>query len=223
MKKLTIMMLALYVCAMAFGGCKGSKAVDADKYDKENYIGAADIPKDLSDEMGIAREEMSSFTIEGDVASMTGDISADTIRQVKKLIKEYPNVKTIKMINVGGSIDDESNLVACRLVREAGLNTYVAKDGDIASGGTDFFCAGVKRTAEEGAKIGVHSWAGDGVTNAALLPKDDESHKKYIDYYKEMAMPDPKGFYFFTINAAEADGMHYMSRDELVKFGLVTE
>lgn len=222
MKKIIVTILAICLCAVTFVGCKLGETANADKYDKENYIGAADISKEI-EEFGITREELSAFTIEGDIASMNGDISADTIRQVKKLIKDYPEVKTIKMIYVGGSIDDESNLIASRLVREAGLNTYVAKDGHIASGGTDFFCAGVKRTAEEGAKIGVHSWAGGDITNAALLPKDDENHKKYIDYYKEMSMSDPEGFYFFTINAAVANDMYYMSMDELVKFGLVTE
>lgn len=222
MKKIIVTILAICLCAVTFVGCKLGETANADKYDKENYIGAADISKEI-EEFGITREELSAFTIEGDIASMNGDISADTIRQVKKLIKDYPEVKTIKMIYVGGSIDDESNLIASKLVREAGLNTYVAKDGHIASGGTDFFCAGVKRKAEEGAKIGVHSWAGGDITNAALLPKDDENHKKYIDYYKEMSMPDPEGFYFFTINAAVANDMYYMSMDELVKFGLVTE
>lgn len=195
---------------------------DADKYDKENYIGAADVDRYI-EEMGITREEMSSFTIDGDKAYMNGDISSDTVRQVKKLIETYPDVKTIVMEYVGGSVDDESNLIASRLVREAGLNTYVAKNGFIASGGTDFFCAGVERTVEEGAQIGVHSWAGDDVSNAAELPKDDPSHQKYIDYYKEMAMPDPEGFYFFTINAAVADDMYYMTTEELKTYGLVTE
>lgn len=195
----------------------------ADKYDKENYIGPADIDKELTELYGITREDMSSFEIDGDVANMSGTISADTIRQVKKLIKDYPTVKTINMVSVDGSIDDVSNLKASQLVREAGLNTMIKKDGHIASGGTDFFCAGVKRSVEEGAQIGVHSWAGEDVTNAALLPKDHKEHQKYIDYYKKMNMPDPEGFYFFTINAAEADNMYYMTMEEIIKYGFINE
>ncbi|MCH4886390.1 alpha/beta hydrolase [Acidaminobacter sp. JC074] len=221
MKKILIGALIMVLGLGVFGAYMLKTPSNPDQYDKENYIGAADVQKIMTLQMGITREMMSSFKIEGDVAYMSGVISKDTIRQVKKLIKDYPDVKTIQMVSVDGSVDDESNLVASRLVRQAGLNTYVAKDGHIASGGTDFFCAGVKRTAEEGAQVGVHSWAGGKVTNAALLPKDDEEHKKYIEYYKEMEMPDPKGFYFFTINAAEADGMHYMSMDEMHQYGLV--
>lgn len=221
MKKILIAILVIIISLGALVGYAFQTPMNPDKYDSENYIGAADVQKILTLQMGIGREEMSTFTIEGDRAFMSGVISSDTIRQVKKLIKDYPKVETIQMVNVEGSVDDESNLIASRLVRDAGLNIYLAKDGHIASGGTDFFCAGVERTVEEGAMIGVHSWAGDGVTNAALLPKSHEEHKKYIKYYREMEMPDPEGFYFFTINAAEADGMHYMSIDEMVQYGLI--
>ncbi len=223
MKKyiLTVLMILMLVVA---SGCSGGEAYrDPDKYDVENYIGAADVPSYLVDEVGITREEMSNFTIDGDKAIMSGVISEDTIRQVKKLIAEYPAVKTIVMKNVEGSVDDVSNLEASRLIRTAGIDTYVPSGGFIASGGTDFFCAGVKRTVEEGAKVGVHSWADDKVNNAALLSKDSEEHKKYIAYYEEMKMPNPEGFYFFTIEAAVADDMYYMTMDELATYGLISE
>lgn len=226
MKKIKLLLVLLALSSLVFLGCSNpgnSQSLAPDHYDKENYIGAAPLSSEYTEEMDITHEEMSAFTVEGTTAHMSGVISNDTIRQVKKLIKDYPEVTLIQMVSVDGSIDDEANLVASRLVRDAGLNIHVAKDGHIASGGTDFFCAGVQRTAEEGAQIGVHSWAGDGVNNAALLPKDDTEHQKYIDYYKEMAMPDPEGFYFFTINAAQADGMHYMSRAELIQYGLIVE
>lgn len=225
MKKILFMIATIAILSLMLVGCQtnSEKIEEASKYDEENYIAAADVEKELNEEYGITRDMMSNFRIDGDVANMSGLISKDTIRQVEKLIKDYPNVKTINMINVEGSLDDDSNLIASELVREAGLNTYIAKDGLIASGGTDFFCAGVKRTVEEGAKIGVHSWADGKIENAALLPKTDESHKMYIKYYENMNMPDPDGFYFFTINAAEANDIYYMTMDEIVKYGLVTE
>lgn len=223
MKKRLMGILLLFILAFACACSGGNDYVDADKYDKENYIGAADVPDYLADEIGVTREDMSSFTIVKDKAFMKGDISQDTIRQVKKLVKDYPDVKTIVMEYVGGSVDDVSNLEASRIIRNAGLNTLVASDGFIASGGTDFFCAGVIRTVEEGAQVGVHSWAGGNISNAALLPKDSEDHKKYIDYYKEMNMPDPEGFYFFTVNAADASDMYYMTMEELGQFGLTSK
>ncbi len=216
MKK--ILLLLVLLGTMAISSCS-----DPNQYDTENYIGPADIPSYYTEEFDIIREDMSTFIIEADTAKMIGYISADTIRQVETLTTNYPDVKTIQMVDVGGSLDDESNLIACRMVREAGIATYLAADGHVASGGTDFFCAGITRTAEEGAQIGVHSWADDTITNAALLPIDDPNHQTYIDYYTEMNLPDPEGFYFFTIRAAEAEGMHYMSREELIAYGLTEE
>lgn len=166
---------------------------------------------------------MSKFEVKDDKAYMSGIISEDTIRQVKELTEYYPEAKTIVMTNVEGSIDDTSNLIASRLIRKAGLNTFIAADGMIASGGTDFFCAGIKRTVIEGAKIGVHSWGGDDISNAALLPKDDKSHQPYIEYYKEMKLPQPEGFYFFTIESADADNIYYMTTDEIKRYGIATE
>jgi len=166
-------------------------------------------------------EEKVSFEVVGDQAIMTGTIDSSTINSVESLIKNHPEVKTIVMKNVPGSMDDESNLIASRLVRKAGLNTHVPADGMIASGGTDFFCAGVVRTIEVGAEIGVHSWAGDGVTNANTLSKDHPEHQKYLDYYNEMNIP--QDFYWFTIQAAPAESIHNMTRAELVKYALVSE
>lgn len=165
--------------------------------------------------------EKVSFEVDGDKAIMTGVIDGSAIQTVKDLIVNHPEVKTIIMTDVPGSIDDESNLIASRLVRAAGLSIHIPADGMIASGGTDFFCAGVKRTVEAGAEIGVHSWAGDGVSNANILPKDHPEHLKYIEYYREMEIPE--AFYWFTIQAAPAEGIHNMSAEELVYYKLVTE
>lgn len=173
--------------------------------------------------LGITKDELSKFIIKGDKATMSGTINADTIRQVKKLISDYPAVKTIVMQNVDGSIDDESNLIASRLVRNAKLNTIVPKNGSIASGGTDFFIAGVTRKVEDGGKVGVHSWADSEVSDASKLSKDDQRHQPYIKYYKEMGLAKASDFYFFTINQAKADSMHEMTQEELRFYGLVNE
>lgn len=184
------------------------------------------IPKgELSylEESGITIDMLSKFIIKEDKAHMSGIINADTPRQIKELLDKYPKVKTIVMETVDGSVDDEANLKASKLVRGAGLNTHLADNGAIASGGTDFFCAGVTRTVGKNVQIGVHSWAGGDNEVAAALPRDHKAHKMYIDYYKEMTLPLPEEFYFFTLNAAPAEGMHYMTAEEIEKYGLTTE
>lgn len=168
--------------------------------------------------MGI---EYAKFEVSGDTAIMTGVIYTGTPKDVEDLMKKYPNLNTIVMKDVPGSIDDIANLEASRLIRKYGLNTHVPSDGMIASGGTDFFCAGVKRTVEEGGEIGVHSWAGGDIEDASKLPRNHPEHKKYLDYYNEMNILE--AFYWFTITAAPANDIYMMNKAEMEKYKLIKE
>lgn len=160
------------------------------------------------------------FTVNGNQAVMVGVINGTTPERVQTLIDDYPEVTTIVMQDVEGSANDEANLVAARLVRQHGFNTHVPADGVIASGGVDFFLAGVERTAVSGAKLGVHSWAaGDGVTGDQV-PRDDPQHKLYLDYYAEMGIP--ADFYWFTLQAAPAEDIYFMTEAEMAQYKMVT-
>jgi len=165
--------------------------------------------------------QAASFTIDGTQAIMTGAIDGKTPTRVEELIREHPTVRTIVMQDVEGSVDDEANLVAARLIRQNGFKTHIPANGVIASGGTDFFLAGLERTIEKGAKLGVHSWAtGDGETGADV-PRDDPQHQLYLKYYEEMGIPSD--FYWFTLQAAPADDIHWMTADELIQYQMTTE
>lgn len=159
------------------------------------------------------------FSIQGDTAVMEGVIGVSTPFRVMELVYYHPEVKTIIMLDVPGSIDDDSSLRASRIVRKHGLNTHVPSDGEVASGGTDFFQAGVKRTCGNGAKFGVHSWAEFGAEGTDY-PRNDEVHKMYLDYCDEMGIP--QSFYWYTLKAAEATDIHYMTSDEITKFKILT-
>ncbi|MEM7335610.1 MAG: alpha/beta hydrolase [Chloroflexota bacterium] len=161
-----------------------------------------------------------SFEISGEQAIMTGVIDGSTPDEVLDLIANYPNIKMIVMEDVPGSANDEANLEAARLIREHGFHTHVPADGEIASGGVDFFLAGVERTAVSGAKLGVHSWAaGDGVTGDEL-PRSDPEHLLYLNYYEEMGIP--ADFYWFTLQAAPAEDIYFMTPAEWEQYDLMT-
>ncbi|CAM2007322.1 COG3904 family protein [Acanthopleuribacter pedis] len=155
---------------------------------------------------------------------MEGVIDSYTPKRLAEVLERNPQITTIVLLDVEGSVDDEANFVAARLVREKGLATHVPANGVIASGGTDFFLAGVKRTIEPGAQIGVHSWA-EGFGKAELqggdLAKDHPDHQIYLEYYRDMNIPE--SFYWFTLEAAPAEGMHWMSREEMEQYGFLTE
>jgi len=124
------------------------------------------------------------------------------------------------MQNVPGSIDDEINLLASREIRKHGIATHIPADGMVASGGTDMFLAGIKRTIEPGAKIGVHSWGG-GEQAATDYDRDHQVHVQYLNYYKEMNIDTD--FYWYTLDAAPADDIHWMSEQDIAKYNIVTQ
>ena len=150
---------------------------------------------------------------------MRGTIDESTPFRVLELVYYHPEVKTIVMIDVPGSVDDDSSLRASRIVRAHGLNTHVPSDGEVASGGTDFFQAGVTRTCEEGALFGVHSWAEFGAEGTDY-PRNDEVHLMYLDYCDEMGIP--QSFYWFTLDVAPAADIHYMTENELKQYNMLT-
>lgn len=160
-----------------------------------------------------------SFKVEGDTALMTGVITSETPATILQLFFEHPNVTTIEMITVPGSIDDVANLRASLYVNKFGVTTKLNANSSIASGGTDFFLAGKKRIVAPGARIGVHSWGGGNIP-ATELPKDDEAHKKYLDYYTKVGIPTD--FYWYTLKAAPAGAMHTMTTDEIKKYKIQT-
>ncbi len=161
------------------------------------------------------------FVVSGEKAIMTGIINSDILERIADLIADNPQVHTIVMQDVGGSVDDEANLIAARYVRKKGLNTHIPADGMIASGGTDFFLAGVRRSADPGAKIGVHSWdATDGLVGSSLS-KDHPDHQSYLAYFREIGIPEE--FYWYTLDAAPPDGMHWMTEEEVIQYTITTE
>lgn len=164
-----------------------------------------------------------AFSVTGTTALMSGLIVADTPTVLSDLIAEHPEVDTIVLINVVGSLDTEATFVAGRMLRQHGLNTHVPTNGVIASGGTDLFISGTLRTIEFGAQIGVHSWETDGDNGQPIigrdLPDDHPFHQFFINYYREMGLPDT--FYRFAIRAAGPKSIHWMTQTELRQFGLI--
>lgn len=154
-----------------------------------------------------------------DTIYMKGVIYSNTLEEIKEVFQEYPEIKTLVMEEVPGSIDDEINLLASIEIRNRGINTYIPDSGMVASGGTDMFLAGVKRNIHPTAKLGVHSWGGGEMT-ALEYPKDDEEHKKYLDYYVEMDIPTD--FYWYTLEAAPADDIHWMTIEEIIQYQVIT-
>ena len=165
----------------------------------------------------------SEFRVLENTAYLNGSLGFRAYRQLKELTTNSPNVKRLVLENIEGSVDDHVNTHNGRLVRQSKLATHVPANGEIASGGVDLFASGVTRTAERGARIGVHSWCCVNGKAANQLPRTNSAHFYQINFQNEI-LGSPKGhdFYFFTINASSFEKVHNMTVKELNQWLLTT-
>ncbi|MFA0115793.1 alpha/beta hydrolase [Vibrio sp. 10N.261.46.E11] len=166
-------------------------------------------------------ERSLTFYVKGDTAILSGVVCSGSPDAFEDMLNQNPQVTMLEFKNINGSADDEANTELGLMVREAGMNSHIGSSGLIASGGTDLFLAGVKRTVEAGAKIGVHSWSSNDGLNGSLLPKNHFEHERYLGYYETLNIDS--SFYWYTLEAAKPEGMHYMSRAELVQYGVIKQ
>jgi hypothetical protein len=156
-------------------------------------------------------------------ATMNGVIGGRTDNHYNNMVKNHPDIQQIVLENCPGSKNDEVNLIVAKKIHDDGISTHLRANSEIASGAVDLYLAGVNRTMETGAKIGVHSWSGGG-TAPTDLPESDPQHLPYINYYISVGMSEQlaRDFYFFTIHAAPASDVHWMTPEEIVLYQLLT-
>ncbi len=159
------------------------------------------------------------FDVQGTRLFMAGEITSRTPATFARLLAENPQLTTVVMTDMPGSLDDEAVIRMGYQLRDAGLNTHLTGRSEIYSGAVDLYLAGKRRTMEPGAVIGVHSWA-DGFGEGADYPRDAREHRSNVAYTRDML--GSADFYWFTLQAAPSDGIHEMTRAEIARFGLLT-
>ena len=154
---------------------------------------------------------------------MDGDMGSRIDQQFEKLIENYPNIRLIIMEDCPGSRNDEEMFKAALNLKDHAINTHLPPSGKIQSGAVDFFLAGTIRTMETGAKIGVHAWS-DGSSEATDYHTEHVEHKPYIDFYKSIGFSDQEAedLYFFIINAASANNIHWVTQQEIIDYNMLT-
>jgi hypothetical protein len=162
------------------------------------------------------------LTLERNRAILTGVLGTRSYVEIKELIQNHPEITTLVLQDVPGSMNDPVNMHTGRIIRKAGYKIVVPANSVIASGGVDLFCSGKERIAEPGSKLGVHSWWDNGMS-ADDLSEDDPAHDAQIHYFTEMLGEKGRAFYFYTLRAAHSDSIHWMTGNEIKQWGLVTE
>ncbi len=127
--------------------------------------------------------------------------------QFEAMLKAYPGITMIEMIECPGTEDDRANLRLGRMIHARGISTHVPKGGSVRSGGVELFLAGKQRIADPGSEFAVHSWADEDGREAKDYPDSAPENRAYISYYEEMGMGEgeAKAFYAMTNSVPNAD------------------
>ncbi len=160
------------------------------------------------------------FTVNGNTATLNGVLGKTAYKRFQKMFTKYPEIDTIIFMNTPGSENDEYNIPTALLLKEKTLTTKATDSSEIASGAVDLFLAGKNRIVEKNAKFGVHSWCSR-KAEGRYIPKDSEEHMLFLNYYKKIDIDS--AFYWFTLEAAPSDSIHWMSWEEIIKYKITTQ
>jgi hypothetical protein len=150
---------------------------------------------------------------------LNGSIESDTPAQFRALLRAFPLIRQIDMVECPGTGDDEANLALARMVRKAGITTFVPNGGSVRSGGVELFLAGVERRAEPGAQFAVHSWVDEDGLEPDDYAESDPVNQEYVAYYREMGMSADKAKAFYDLtNSVPHDEALYLKPVDIASF-----
>lgn len=164
--------------------------------------------------------EPHTYEIEGSRMFMSGEITHRSPRSLEAVIRDHPEVETIVLLDMPGSVDEYAVHDLGYFIRENGLNTHLVPESEIYSGAVDVFLSGTERTMTCCATVGVHDWA-DEEGPGSRFAKGSEEHDANVAYFEEMLGSD--AFYWFTLQAAPPDEIHVMTQGEMARFGVLTQ
>ncbi len=153
--------------------------------------------------------------INGERAELSGVIETGSAAQFKQMLAAYPRINQIDMIDCPGTNDDAANFKIARMIRKAGIATYIPDGGSVRSGGVELFLAGVRRVAEPGAEFAVHSWQDEDGREADDVPANDPINLEYINYYREIGMNEAnaRAFYAMTNSVSHNEALYLTAND----------
>lgn len=140
-------------------------------------------------------------------AALVGVTDTAAPARFAAMLRDYPALATLEMVECPGTEDDLANLSLGRMIRAAGIATHVPAGGSVRSGAVELFLAGATRRIDEGAEFAVHSWIDEDGREASDYAAGAAIHQPYIAYYREMGMDEAgaRAFYAMTNSASFAE------------------
>ena len=131
--------------------------------------------------------------------ALVGETDERTPGAFRAMIRAFPALAQLDMVECPGTRDDRANMEVGRMIRAAQLVTHVPSSGSVRSGAVELLLAGVERDISDGAEFAVHSWMDDYGREAADFSSDAPENRQYVDYYREMGMPDDRARAFYAM------------------------
>lgn len=132
-------------------------------------------------------------------AAMVGPTGSHTPAQFDAMLRDFPQISVLEMIEAPGTSNDIANLAVGRRIREAGIATHIPMGGSVRSGAVELFLAGAQRTMDESAQFAVHSWLDNQGREADDFADNHPAHRLYLDYYVEMGMSEAEARQFYAM------------------------
>ncbi|MEQ8410004.1 MAG: hypothetical protein RIC51_01250 [Erythrobacter sp.] len=149
-------------------------------------------------------------------AVLVGATDAHTPRLFDAMLRDFPALEVIEMVDAPGTDHDIANLALGRRIREAGLATHVPEGGSVRSGAVELFLAGSQRTIEPGARFAVHSWLDSQGREADDFAPNAPAHRMYINYYVEMGLSEQRARDFYAMtNSVPHSSALWLRADEM--------
>ncbi|WP_374411072.1 alpha/beta hydrolase [Novosphingobium colocasiae] len=138
--------------------------------------------------------------IDAHTASLVDVTDSQSPAQFAALLRQFPKITELRLIECPGTEDDLANLQLGRMIRGHAIATHVPAGGSVRSGGVELFLAGTRRIADPGAEFAVHSWQDEDGRAPADFPATAPENRRYLDYYRQMGMSpaEAEAFYAMT-------------------------
>ena len=138
--------------------------------------------------------------LDAHTASLVDVTDSRSPAQFAALLRAYPGITELKLVECPGTEDDLANLQVGRMIRAHAIATHVPSDGSVRSGAVELFLAGSRRIADPGAEFAVHSWQDEDGKAPSDYPASAPENRRYLDYYRMMGMSpiEAEAFYAMT-------------------------
>jgi len=139
------------------------------------------------------------------------------------MLRAYPQITTLEMIDCPGTVDDTANLKLGRMIRAAGIATAVPDGGSVRSGAVELFLAGSRRSAAPSAEFAVHSWLDTAGREAGDFAASDPVNRTYLAYYREMGLTADNAASFYALtNSVPNDTALWLHTADIARYASIS-